>query len=43
MTATVTRQRQGNKDAKVIGYGIAGGRGNEAINKQITNIIINNK
>ncbi len=34
-TAT-TRQRRGNKDAKAIGYGAAGGgRGNEAINKRI--------
>jgi hypothetical protein len=32
-----TRQRRGNKDAKAIGYGAAGGRGNEAINKRITN------
>jgi hypothetical protein len=32
-----TRQRQGNKDAKAIGYGAAGGSGNEAINKRITN------
>ena len=35
-----TRQRRGNKDAKAIGYGAAGGRGNEAINKRITNILI---
>ena len=33
-----TRQRQGNKkDAKATGYGAAGGRGNTAINKRITN------
>ena len=32
-----TRQRQGNKDAKAIGYGATCGRGNEAINKTITN------
>jgi hypothetical protein len=32
-----TRQQRGNKDAKAIGYGAAGGRGNEAINKRITN------
>ena len=32
-----TRQRRGNKDAKAIGYGAAGGRGNEAIDKRITN------
>ena len=32
-----TKQRRGNKDAKAIGYGAAGGRGNEAINKRITN------
>jgi hypothetical protein len=32
-----TRQRRGNKDAKAIGYGAAGGRGNEALNKRITN------
>jgi hypothetical protein len=32
-----TRQRQGNKDAKAIGYGATCGRGNEAINKRITN------
>jgi hypothetical protein len=33
-----TRQRQGNKkDAKATGYGAAGGRGNKAINKRITN------
>ncbi len=37
-----TRQQRGNKDAKAIGYGAAGGRGNEAINKRITNNI-NNK
>ena len=30
-----TRQRRGNKDAKAIGYGAAGGRGNEAIDKRI--------
>ncbi len=36
----ITRQRRGNKDAKAIGYGAAGGRGNEAINKRITNNII---
>ena len=41
-TATATRQRRGNKDAKAIGYGATGGRGNEAINKRITNNI-NNK
>ena len=29
------RQRRGNKDAKAIGYGAAGGRGNEAIDKRI--------
>ena len=40
-TAT-TRQQRGNKDAKAIGYGAAGGRGNEAIDKSITNNI-NNK
>ena len=40
-TAT-TRQRRGNKDAKAIGYGAAGGRGNEAIDKSKTNNI-NNK
>ncbi len=32
-----TRQRRGNKDVKAIGYGAAGGRGNEAIDKSITN------
>ncbi len=32
-----TRQRLGNKDAKAIGYGATGGRGNEAIDKRITN------
>jgi hypothetical protein len=33
-----TRQRQGNKKyAKATGYGAAGGRGNKAINKRITN------
>jgi hypothetical protein len=32
-----TRQQQGNKDAKAIGYGATGGRGNVAINKWITN------
>jgi hypothetical protein len=32
-----TRQPRGNKDAKAIGYGAAGGRGNEALNKRITN------
>ncbi len=32
-----TMQRRGNKDAKAIGYGAAGGRGNEAIDKRITN------
>ena len=32
-----TRQQRGNKDAKAIGFGAAGGRGNKAINKQITN------
>jgi hypothetical protein len=32
-----TRQRQGNKDVKAIGYGAAGGRGNKAIDKRITN------
>ena len=32
-----TRQRGGNKDAKAISYGAAGGRGNEAIDKRITN------
>ena len=32
-----TRQRRGKKDSKAIGYGAAGGRGNEAINKWITN------
>jgi hypothetical protein len=37
-----TRQRQGNTDAKAIGYGATGGRGNVAINKRITNNI-NNK
>ena len=36
-----TRQRRGNKDAKAIGYDAAGGRGNEAINKSITNNINN--
>ena len=41
-TATATMQRRGNKDAKAIGYGAAGGRGNEAIDKRITNKI-NNK
>jgi hypothetical protein len=35
-------QQQGNKDAKAISYGSAGGRDNEAINKRITNNI-NNK
>jgi hypothetical protein len=40
-TAT-TRQRRGNKDAKAIGYGTAGGRVNEAIDKSIKNNI-NNK
>ena len=42
-----TRQRRGEykatsrqKDAKAIGYGAAGGRGNEAINKRIINILI---
>jgi hypothetical protein len=39
-TAT-TRQRRGNKDAKAIGYGAAGGRGNEAIDKSII-LITNN-
>jgi len=29
------RQRRGNKDARAIGYGAAGGRGNEAIDKRI--------
>ena len=29
-----TRQRRGNKDAKAIGYGAAGGRDNKAINKR---------
>jgi hypothetical protein len=28
-------QQRGNKDAKAIGYGAAGGRGNEAIDKRI--------
>ncbi len=32
-----TRQRRGNKDVKAIGYGAAGGRGNKAIDKRITN------
>jgi hypothetical protein len=32
-----TRQGRGKKDAMAIGYGAAGGRGNEAINKRITN------
>ena len=41
-TTTATRQRRGNKDAKAIGYGAAGGRGNEAIDKRIANHI-NNK
>jgi hypothetical protein len=40
-TAMATRQRQGNKDAKAIGYGAAGGRGNKAIDKRITNKIKN--
>jgi hypothetical protein len=35
-----TRQRQGNKDAKAIGYGAAGGRGDEAINTRITYVYI---
>ena len=35
-----TRQQQGNKDVNAIGYGAAGGRGNEVIDKRIT---INNK
>jgi hypothetical protein len=35
-----TRQRRGKKYVKAIGYGAAGGRGNEAINKRITNIVI---
>jgi len=38
-----TRQRRGNKDAKAISYGTAGGRGNKAIDKRITNTIFNNK
>ena len=29
------RQRRGNKDVKAFGYGAAGGRGNEAIDKRI--------
>ena len=29
-----TRQRRGKKDVKAIGYGAAGGRDNEAINKR---------
>ena len=32
-----TRQRRGNKDVKAIGYGAAGGRGNKAIDKRVTN------
>ena len=32
-----TRQQRGNKDAKAISYGATGGRGNEAIDKRITN------
>jgi hypothetical protein len=32
-----TRQRRGIKDAKAICFGAAGGRGNKAIEKQITN------
>ena len=40
-----TRQQRGNKDATAIGYGAAGGRGNEAIDKRITNniVVFNNK
>jgi hypothetical protein len=34
-----TRQQQGNKDGKAIGYDAAGGRGNEAIDNNITNNI----
>ena len=36
------RRRRGDDEAKAIGYGAAGGRGNEAIDKSITNNI-NNK
>jgi len=33
----MARRLQDNKDAKAIGYGAAGGRGNKAIDKWITN------
>jgi hypothetical protein len=32
--ATATMQQRSNKDAKAIGYGAAGGRGNKAIDKR---------
>ncbi len=32
-----TRQQQGSKAAKAVGYSVAGGRGKEGIDKRITN------